>query len=208
MTGKTPDPKALRAMQQGIEKANKRSAGDFNGVFGSLPKEAAAVLHEMLAYVRHYLLEERRLTEAQVKKYAAQLIPASGFHSVSAQAEDEGIKVALGVLNSIVSVLRVEDETYKANGKSLSKRDAIAHLVSGSDGVRGMKVREGGGHRGSWDAGEDTQEQRIQKQQDKVNEVARQNPDWPFRRVANHVSQLLGVSERTIRRNTRKPNSN
>jgi hypothetical protein len=179
-----PNPALLAEVNAAIGKANILSSGEFDGLRGSLPDGTAIVLADIVAYLRQYLLDERGLTVEQVHRI-------SSGRSVSRLAEDEGVRVALGMMNSIASALRLSD------------KQAIRLLLSGKDGVRGAKVREGGGRRGA-----DIHEERRRRSADmqtRLDEAARRYPAWSYRELAEHVASALDCDERTVRRNTRNP---
>jgi len=200
--------KLLAAVNRGIKKANKRAMGEFDGLHGSLPKGTSIMLSGIISYLREYLLEERRFSRAKVRALLAENLPmihgpGKGFRAVSKDLEDEGVRVALGVLNSIASVLRVRDGQIKLDGRPLSAGDAISLLFSGRDGLRGARVKKGGSKRGA-----DTragQQDRRNNMQRAINEAARKYPNEGFRRLAERVAGQLACDERTVRRHTQNP---
>jgi hypothetical protein len=129
MKNKEPDPAALEAMTAGLRIAKRRSGGQFDSLFGSLPEGTATVLEDVVTYLRQYLLDERGLAESEIRRIV------SG-RSVSPLAEDEGVKVALGILNSVASVMKVRDDQYKVDSEKLSKSDAIVLLLGGRDALQ------------------------------------------------------------------------
>jgi hypothetical protein len=179
-----PKAELLAAISGAIKKASSRSSGEFDGLYGSLPAGTGTLLEDVVAYLRQYLLDERGLAESEIRRIVA-------GRSLSQRAEDEGVRVALGVLNSIASALRVSD------------KQAVRVLLSGKDGVRGARVREGGGKRGL-DTRE-RQQRRAQAIRDMVEKTARQYPDRPYRELARHAARALGCHERTVRRIARDP---
>ena len=109
---KRPKAALLAAISEGVEKANKRSFGEFDGLHGSLPEGTATVLNDVVAYLREYLFDERvlpSLTSEAYRREHADPQARPGIPLVSRKIKDEGIRVALGVLNSVASVLRVKD---------------------------------------------------------------------------------------------------
>jgi hypothetical protein len=58
-----PDPKLLAEINKGINEANTRAAGEFNGLHGSLPEGTSIVLADILAYVRAAYNRAQRLDE-------------------------------------------------------------------------------------------------------------------------------------------------
>ena len=199
MTGKTPNPKALRALDRALDDANRYSS-DFDAIFGRLPSEAAGALHDIVAYVRHYLLKTRRLSVSRVKHLAAQLIPRHGFRSLCPEVDDEGIIVALGVLNSIASVLRIVDGKFKLNGRPLSGADAITYLVSGSISVRRRQQQRASARKGSQQR-TDARKRREARWIEIARPLRGKHPDWSNAELARHVadSQDVHTSESTIR---------
>jgi hypothetical protein len=179
-----PNPELLAEVNAAIDQAVSRSSGEFDGLLGSLPGGTAVVLEDVVKHLRRYLLDERGLTENQIRRIAA-------GRSVAQFAQDEGVRVALGVLNSIASALRLSD------------KQAIRLLLSGKDGVRGAKVREGGGRRGA-DTHEE-QRRRVAAMQAMIDETARTHPAWSYRELAKYVGKALGRDERTVRRNSQNP---
>lgn len=165
----------------------------------SFPDGTPTVLTELIGYLSGYLLKEKGLTVKRVLALMATALPPKGrkshFRSVPLELEvafeNEGIRVAIDILNSIASALRLID------------RQKVRLLLSGTDGVRGAKVREGGGNRGV-DTRE-AQQSRVRAMQDLVEETARMHPDVPYREIARLVARSLGCHERTIRRNVQDP---
>ena len=133
----------LAAVSEGVEKANKRSVGEFDGLHGSLPEGTAIVLNDVVAYLREYLLDEKGLPESDVRSLFADSVPIhkrrQGFRSVSKKMKDEGIRVAVGILSSIASVLSVKDGQINPRdsrgmakwGGPLGKDEAMRWLLSG-----------------------------------------------------------------------------
>lgn len=196
---KKPNLGMLAAVNEGIDKANKRTAGGFDGLLGTLPTGTSELLQHIFAYLRHYLLEERRFSVEQVQRLCRAALPPvkpprrKRFPAVPPELEDDGVRVSVGLLNSIASVLRLQNQ------------QTIRLLLSGQDGVRGAKVREGGGKRGK-----DTQQEqdrRNSEMQSLVDRAAQQNPKWSYRECARHVAKQLSCSDRTVRRNTKNPRS-
>jgi hypothetical protein len=192
---KMPAPGALAAVNAGIQKANALAAGKFRGLLGSLPEGTSIVLADILAYLRQYLFDERRLSKVAVWKLLKESLPSVSeprkrFRSVAKDLHDEGVTVALGVLNSIASAARLDEEKARL-------------LLSGTDGLRGAKVRKGGGKRGS-----DTTQRRtsrIRQIQQTFGDVAHQYPKKSYRDLARTVAGRLSCSERTVRRHTQNP---
>lgn len=185
MISKEANSGALEAMTAAIKKVGERRRGAFDGLLGSLPDGSAVMLADILAWLRQYLLDERGLSEKQIRRIGA------GLSAPQRWREDEGVRVALGVLSSISSAL------------GLSNREKVTLLLSGKDGVRGVKVREGGARRGA-----DIQQQRSSRvafMQAAVDEAAREYPNWSYRELAKHAGKRLRCDERTVRRNTQNP---
>lgn len=199
-----PSAELLAQVTAAIAKADRRSRRKFDGLLGSLAEEAPPLLSEIFGYLQRYLLDERGFSEERVRRlYSEALLPRerrpplkegdheSEFRSTSPELEDEGVKVALGVLNSIASALTIND------------KQTVRLLLSGKDGLRGAKVREGGGRRGA-----SVQEERgryVAGMQAMLDETACRYPAWGYRKLADHVGRAFGCDERTVRRNTRNP---
>lgn len=192
----SPRPDLLAEVTAAIDKADSRGKRAFDGLVGRLPEGASPLLGEILDYLGRYLLDERGFSEKRIRRLCAEAQPLrreSGgeFRSVSREFDDAGISLAVGILNSIASALRLSD------------RQSIRLLLSGTDGVRGEKVRKGGGDRG-FDTRE-AQQSRLLRMQAMVDEAARKSPDVPYREIAARVAAAVGCHERTIRRNVRDP---
>lgn len=192
-----------------IKRASERSSGQFDGLYGSLPDGASIVLKEIVGYLRSYLLEERRIKEPRVRALMAAALPpetrASHFRSVPRELEDEGIRVAIGLLNTLSSIFRVKDGQIALDGEPLSVQESYAYLLSGRDGLRGAKVRAGGSHRGA-DTKED-RTRRYRQMQQLVDQAADKNPQGTFREWAQSAAHELQCHETTVRKNTRNPRS-
>jgi hypothetical protein len=190
------NPKLLAEVTAAIEKANTRNRGAFDGLFGSLPEGASPLIDELMSYLRRYLLDERGFSEKRVRRLCAAATPplketGKVFRPISRDLDDEGARVAVGILNSVAAAMRLTD------------KQAIRLLLSGKDGVRGAKVREGGGHRAA--DTKDELRQRISDMQKMIDEAARKYPDSSYRQLAKHVGVTLGCDERTVRRNIQNP---
>ena len=156
------------------------------------------VLQDIISYLRRYLRHERGYSEEQVQHFCECLMPLgkqqrSHFRSVPQEIDDEGVKVSIGLLNSIAST------------QGIQNKEILRLLLSGKDGVRGAKVREGGSKRGP-DIRED-QARRKKAMQAMVDSMAHKNPERSFREIAEHVAKHFGVHETTIRKNTANPRS-
>lgn len=204
---------ALKLLGAGIEKANKRTIGEFDGLHGSLPDGTSIMLREICDFLRTYLLDDRAFSEARVRALLTKSLPPivpkklskkrKTFRSVPRELEDEGVRVAIGVLNSIASVLRVKDDQIKSSGQPLAADDATSFLLSGTDGLRGAKVRRGGSHRAT--DTRDARRYRHAEMQKQIDEISMSHPKWSFRECARHVASKFECSERTVRRNTTNP---
>lgn len=201
----------LDAVNAGISEANRLADGTFDGVLGSLPSGSSQLLADILAYLRWYLLTERKLREPQVRALLSKSVPpihkpGQGLRSVPRNCDDPGIGLAIGILNSIASALKLENRSVKINGREYSGADAVALLLGGRDGLRGMKVRLGGAHRGS-DTRMSAQavDDLHREMQRAINEEASSHPDEGFKKLAERVAARFSCNERTIRRNTKKP---
>jgi len=102
------------------------------GLYGSLPDGVAPVLNEIFTTLRSYLLDEMQLKQSRIvelmderhPKHTArrtekkgrlqhQSIEGSGFGVDSKELQNDGVRVAIDVLNSVLSAVRVTDETKK-----------------------------------------------------------------------------------------------
>lgn len=200
MSSREPNPGALKAMNAAIEKANERSRPEFDGVFGSLPEGAATVLGDIVANLRQYLLDEKGVTETELRKLVAEILPhkglPKGLRSVSHRAADEGVRVAIGVLNSIASVLRVRDGQYKFDGQALSKPDAIVLLLAGHDALqrhRHMERQRTNARKGSQVRSEN-REHREAQWLPIAQTLRGQHPEWSNVKLATQVAHSKGVS--------------
>lgn len=201
---KRHNPERLAAINEGIEKANSRAVGAFDGLHGSLPEGTAIVLNDIVAYLREYLFDERGFSESQLRKLLAESLPPihkrrEGFRSVSKETEDEGMRVALGVLNSIASVLRVRDGQITPRDKGgvakcsepLSKDEAVRWLFSGEDGLN--RHRYLGRQRATARRGA---EARSEKRQDREHAwqkigmpLRTKHPEWSNNRLAQSIAR-------------------
>jgi hypothetical protein len=142
---------ALEAVNSGIAEANKRAAGRFDGLFGSLPDGTSNVLNDIIAYLARYLLAERQCDETLIRK----LLQAHARNPVAAlgikEMQDDGIRVAIGILASLSSALNIEDGKFNPKDKNgrpiyrkpLTKEEAVLWLLSGSVGLRDFRRQEG-----------------------------------------------------------------
>jgi hypothetical protein len=142
---------ALEYVNSGIAEANKRAAGRFDGLFGSLPDGTSKVLDDIVAYLARYLLTERQCNETLIRK----LLQAQARNPVAAlgikEMQDDGIRVAIGILASLSSALNIEDGKFNPKdkdgrpiyGKPLTKEEAVLWLLSGSVGLRDFRRQQG-----------------------------------------------------------------
>jgi len=193
----------LAAINRGIKKASKRANGngEFDGLCGSLPNGASIVLSDIIAYLRRYLLDDRGLTRKEIRRIAA-------GRSVSQGAQDEGVLVALGVLNSIASVIKVRDDQHRLDGQPLSKSDAIVLLLAGRGGLRHHRHMEQ--QRKHAKKASESHSEARQRQEAAWLPVARalreKHPDWSNAKLATEVARTKEVtaSVSTIRQALRK----
>lgn len=127
------DNGTLAAIKMALFELKKRGEGDFNGLTGSIPQEAAVALGEITYYVRDYLLD--RYDEKEVRrlqaKYSDSLLGSNSNKTLNWAPASDGVELALGILNLIGSIFGVDGEQ-------------LSVLLSGTDGLRGLKVRQGG----------------------------------------------------------------
>lgn len=196
MTDRNTNPGALNAVTAAIKKATRRGKGKFDGVFGSLPDDAAVVLRDIVVYLRQYLLDERRLSKKALRKLAAESLPMNGYRSVSQRAEDDGVRVALSVLNTVCSVMEVGDFQQKLDGQPLSKSEAIMLLLSGRTGVqrhRHMERQRTNAKKGS-QARTEGRRNREARWLAVARPLREKHPDWSDSTLARNVTLSKGVS--------------
>jgi hypothetical protein len=201
MSSKEPNPGALRAVTAGIKKSDKRSRGEFDGLYGGLSNDAAIVLADIVADLRQYLLDEKRLTKATLRKFLADTLPRKGFRSVSQRAEDEGVRVALTVLNSIASVVKVRDGQHKLDGRPLSKAEGTLLLLSGRAGIdrhRYMERQRTTAKKGSRIRSE-TRAHRERCWLEIGTPLRQKHPEWSNSRLATDISRATEHRLNTIR---------
>lgn len=175
------------AVERGIKKARKNVDGEFDGLRGRLPDGTSVVLSDIVAYLRQYLLEEKGFAKALSRRKSSR---RASFLAVRS-AQDDGVRVAVDVLDSIASAVR------------LGNKQAARLLLSGSDGVRGEKVREGGRRRGADIKAEHSD--RIFKLKQRFDELAQLHPKDSHRILAEQVALEFDCHERTVRRYTQHP---
>jgi len=127
------DNGTLAAVKMALVELKKREEGDFDGLLGSIPHEAAAALGDIAYYVRDYLLDrydEKEIRRLQAK-YSDSLIGANSNKTLKWAPASDGVELALGILNLIGSIFSVDGEK-------------LTILLSGTDGLRGLKVKQGG----------------------------------------------------------------
>ncbi len=146
-----PRSAAIEAISAGVAEADKRAAGPFDGLLGSLPDGASKALNDILGYLGYYLLNERQCNQALIRK----LLEAHIRNPIAAlrvkELQDEGIRVAIGILAALSSVLNVKDGVLNPkdpNGrpihsKPLTKDEAMWWLLSGSVGLRDFHRQQG-----------------------------------------------------------------
>lgn len=214
MNSKSKNAAVRSKMDDSLKEERRRGTGEFDGLLGSFPEGTSIVLSDIIGYLRRYLLDERGFSEAEILKLLNEhLTPlhekAMGFSSY--KPLDEGMYVAVGILNSIRSALRVTGKQLTPRNKhgrpiydrKLTDDEHVRLLISGPDGLRGARVRAGGGRRGLDIKTE--RQLRVTEMQRKINEAAAKFPQMDYRNLARRVAAELKCSERTVRRNTRNP---
>lgn len=105
----------MDAVNAGIAEANRRAAAKFDGLHGNLADEAAGlpddaygtVLDHIWNDLYDYLLIEKRFRKTKIRRLLAENLPSDSFQSVSRDSEDEGVRIALTVMNTIASATRL-----------------------------------------------------------------------------------------------------
>jgi hypothetical protein len=205
---------ALRdAINEAIERANRRSTGEFDGLRGRLPDGASIVLADIIAYLRQYLFDERGFTESRLRKLLTEVLPpihkgGQGFRSVSQDSEDSGLTVALGVLNSIASVLRVKDKQISRRNKDgpktrelLTRDEAIWWLLSGDDGLGGRRYvqRQREFARRGGQARSDARQRSEDQWHEEARLLRQKHPQWTNSELARHIARNRDKSQNTVR---------
>ena len=208
-------PKTLLAWT--TKEQRRRATGEFDDLLGSFPEGTSVVLSDILSYLQEYLFDYKHLSEEEVRRLLderqTRIHKKGGGFRAFAGHLDEGVDVAVGILNSIRSTLRVKGTQItpkKLNGRPIYKRELTAEervrfLLSGLDGLRGARVRIGGGKRSQKWGDENDKERWYRQMQELIDEAARQRPYCSYRQLAKYVAQTKGCSERTVRRHTRNP---
>ncbi len=199
MIPKEVDSGLLKAMDQGIEMANKRSSGQFNGVLGSLPKDAARVLDDIVAHLRSYLFDNRGLKEEEIRT------TDKGVSVAPKWRHDEGARVAVGVLNTILSAVRVRNGQFTLDGKPLSKADAVALLLTGPDSPRRRERQRTNAKKGS-QARTEGRRNRETRWLELARPLRAKHPEWSDSTLARNValSKDVYLTASTIRQALRK----
>lgn len=202
-----PDPGLVAAVNRGVKKADRRGRGLFDGLHGSLPQGAAILLEDIVSYLREFLLDEKGLSKKTIHRLLAEEAPRGAFRAASRELdeelEDDAVRIALGILNSVRSALTARDNQVESGFPQLSSEEITSLLLSGRDGLRGARVKKGGGRRGADVQKEQTQ--RRDKMQLAMDDFARRFPRETHRQLATRVARLIGCHERTVRRRTQNP---
>jgi hypothetical protein len=223
-TEKKPNPGALDAVSSGINKANKRSTAKFDGVLGSLPGETSLVLSHIVEYLREYLFDDKRFSKRKVRKLLEEALPTvhaprrvekktargrqyesvenSGFRSVSTALEDDGVRIAIGILNSIgSSVLRIGDGQIKLDGQLLNSIEVTMYLLSGRAGLarhRYMERQRTAANKGSQTRSE-TREHHERRWVEIGTPLRQKNPELSNMALAKHIARRAEEPVSTIR---------
>jgi hypothetical protein len=198
----------LAAVSAGIRKANRRANGEFDGLHGSLPEGTARLLDGILGYLRSYLLDERELSETRLRALLAESLNIQGkqFQSTSRELADEGVRIAIGILCTVWSALKIDNGTGTLGSGRRDAADVRAILLSGIFGLTGAKVRRGGSKGAATVHGSMVdRERRRSAMQTAMDRAARDHPRLKYRALALLVGAKLGCHERTIRKYTTNP---
>lgn len=117
---------ALKALDAGIDEANRRERGDFDGLLGQLPDGASLALQGVVSDLRDYLLN--KYPEDQLRELLEEYEPRPGFQHLT--PVDDGVELALQLFIGIRSAMRCEGEH-------------LAILIFGKAGARDEKRQAG-----------------------------------------------------------------
>lgn len=95
---------ALESLSAGIEEANRRAKGDFDGLLGSLDPGGSRLLRDIVDELRSVLLD--RYTDEEARALIAEFEPRPGYRSLSVVPDD--VDLTLRLLNLVASALRCE----------------------------------------------------------------------------------------------------
>ena len=129
--GPDADASTLAALEAGLAELERRKQGEFDGLLGEFPEEKSKALRDITYYLRDYLLDKHGYDEETVRRMLDnQYEYEDGMQWGPAS---EGVELALDLLGLIGSAF---------------KSDAYHVLLSGKDGWKGARQREGG-HEGA-----------------------------------------------------------
>ncbi|MFY2765437.1 hypothetical protein [Arenimonas sp. MALMAid1274] len=95
---------ALTALDAGIEEANRRAKGEFDGLLGSLDPGGSRLLSDIVDELRSVLLD--KYTDEEARALIAEFEPRLGYRNMPVVPDD--VDLALRLLNLVASALRCE----------------------------------------------------------------------------------------------------
>jgi hypothetical protein len=112
--GLTPE----EAMSAGIDEANRRARGDFDGLLGSLDPGGSRLLRDIIDVLRNVLLEQ--YTDEEARDLITKFEPRPGYRNMPVVPDD--VDLALSIMNLVASALRCEPD--RRDELFLGPRDA------------------------------------------------------------------------------------
>jgi hypothetical protein len=168
---------------------------DASDLIAPVPDGTAKVLIDIRDYLLDYLRAWKQLGNVQIRSLMAESLPQKGFRSEPHELADEGIGLAIPLLNLIASMSRVVIKKGSTiDGRALTTNEAKRWLASGEPGLRDSRYSERIKEFGQKGAQHRTSASRSNQQRwhELGKKLRAQHPTWSNSRLAAGIVWALG----------------